>query len=286
VRVNIESSALAEGRFNKLVQDYFGGSRAETIGTLVLFWFDTQEREFVSGPRHEIISLLPYLDNVKNEALFLALLKHGYIKRLNEDLFEVVGNDKHVQKLIDLKRYGSNGGKKSAEIRKLKYGSSQPTNPEGSSKLARSQPESATKLQARSQPESATKLQARSLERNSIQCSSIQFNSNQYKVVDASATSGEPPVCAAFPTVSKKLFDSWLKTYQEESWINLELKKAEAWIHANPKRAPKRDFARFLNNWLSRGWDNKRKEYPSVKASSEVDIGAILRRQKEAHGRN
>ncbi len=31
-----------------------------------------------------------------------------------------------------------------------------------------------------------------------------------------------------------------------------ELLKAEAWITTNPKRAPRRDFARFMHFWLSR----------------------------------
>ena len=31
-----------------------------------------------------------------------------------------------------------------------------------------------------------------------------------------------------------------------------ELLKAEAWIVSNPRRAPRKDFARFLHFWLSR----------------------------------
>jgi len=31
-----------------------------------------------------------------------------------------------------------------------------------------------------------------------------------------------------------------------------EILKAEAWLMANPSRAPRKDLARFLNNWLSR----------------------------------
>ena len=31
-----------------------------------------------------------------------------------------------------------------------------------------------------------------------------------------------------------------------------EVLKAEAWLTANPTRAPKKDLARFLHNWLTR----------------------------------
>lgn len=101
-RVNIESSALAEGRFNKLAQDYFDGSRVKAIGTLVLFWFDSQERSFVQGTRDEILEFLPYFDHQSNLSLFEALLKFGYIKAVDTDLFEISGNKRHVEKLQSL----------------------------------------------------------------------------------------------------------------------------------------------------------------------------------------
>lgn len=86
------------------------------------------------------------------------------------------------------------------------------------------------------------------------------------------ATSGaEAPVIAEFPTISQKLFDSWLQTYQDQAWINLEIKKAHAWIHANPRKAPKTDFARFLNNWLSRGWENYRKTIKQEKKNTWLE---------------
>lgn len=70
-------------------------------------------------------------------------------------------------------------------------------------------------------------------------------------------------LAAPFDTITKDLFNSWLKTYEDETWIRLEINKAAAWMVANPKRAPKKDFGRFLNNWLSRGWDTHRKNIPS-----------------------
>lgn len=85
------------------------------------------------------------------------------------------------------------------------------------------------------------------------------------------ATAGESPVIAEFPTISQKLFNSWSQTYQDKAWIDLEIKKAQAWIHANPRKAPKTDFARFLNNWLSRGWENYRKTLKSERKNTWLE---------------
>lgn len=239
MRVNIESSALAEGRFNKLAQDYFEGSRIEAIGSLVLFWFDSQEREFISGPKIQVKEFLPYFNESENESFFNALLKYGYIKEIGPDLFEISGNNKHVEKLQHLRTCRSDAAKKMHQIH---------------DKTKKRMQKSANDLQKPAN-DILNALQFNALQFNAVQCNAIQCNTNV-----VSATAGDvAPVIAEFPTISQKLFDSWLETYQDKTWINLEIKKAQAWIHANPRKAPKTDFARFLNNWLSRGWENYRK---------------------------
>lgn len=57
--------------------------------------------------------------------------------------------------------------------------------------------------------------------------------------------------------------EAWLAAYGDRQWIALELKKAVAWISANPSRAPKSYFARFFTNWLARGWESYRKKTPA-----------------------
>lgn len=59
--------------------------------------------------------------------------------------------------------------------------------------------------------------------------------------------------------IPKELKDSWVKTYEDEKWIEFEIKKAQSWIVANPTEAPKTLFSRFYNSWLSRGWESYRK---------------------------
>lgn len=48
-----------------------------------------------------------------------------------------------------------------------------------------------------------------------------------------------------------------LQAFPEPQWVMGEAKKAVAWEEANPSRK-KKDFARFLNNWLARAWDSRR----------------------------
>jgi hypothetical protein len=55
---------------------------------------------------------------------------------------------------------------------------------------------------------------------------------------------------------------AWLQTYPTREWIFDELLKANTWIITNPHKKPKQ-FARFMTNWLNRGFENYRKNLPS-----------------------
>lgn len=68
--------------------------------------------------------------------------------------------------------------------------------------------------------------------------------------------------------VSRDVQDAWLQTYPDAGWIRQELAKAWAWCKANPKKAPRSDWARFVNGWLSRGWEQHRKSIPSNRAEA------------------
>lgn len=50
---------------------------------------------------------------------------------------------------------------------------------------------------------------------------------------------------------------AWLEAYPDSGWVVGEIKKAIAWEAANPGRK-KKQFARFMGNWLSKGWDNRK----------------------------
>lgn len=60
-------------------------------------------------------------------------------------------------------------------------------------------------------------------------------------------------------SVNAETQELWLKTYEDQQWIEGELKRAVVWCSANQSRAPKSNHARFISNWLSRGWESHRK---------------------------
>lgn len=73
-------------------------------------------------------------------------------------------------------------------------------------------------------------------------------------------TSFDTPFLKAFiEKVPEKVQISWFETYPDHEWISLQIKEAVSWIHAEPTKAPKSNFAKFFTSWLSRSWEWKRK---------------------------
>ena len=66
--------------------------------------------------------------------------------------------------------------------------------------------------------------------------------------------------------VTEDQLSAWRDAYGSVD-IDLELKKAAAWIASNPNLAPKREYARFMNTWLSRTQD--RSSISSIPMRSE-----------------
>ena len=58
-------------------------------------------------------------------------------------------------------------------------------------------------------------------------------------------------------SVKPNQLEAMLEAFPEPNWLMREARKAVAWEEANPTRR-KKDFARFLNNWLSRAWDSRK----------------------------
>lgn len=107
-----------------------------------------------------------------------------------------------------------------------------------------------------------------------------EMNRNEMKVISAEVTKTARASKAGtrgcisefdFDPIVKDLFDTctdaaqqaWLGAYPSIDWIVHEAKKANAWMISNPKKRPK-DFQKFFNNWLNKGFENYRKGVPSV----------------------
>lgn len=68
--------------------------------------------------------------------------------------------------------------------------------------------------------------------------------------------------------ITSEIWDGWIKAFGDDQWVDAEINKAIAWIRTNPKKAPKSNFNRFFNNWLSTGWDRHRKGMPRATTCS------------------
>lgn len=79
----------------------------------------------------------------------------------------------------------------------------------------------------------------------------------------ASYLSGDDFISPFLGKVPIEVQNAWLGTYAEDSeWIKLQIREAVTWIHGNPSKAPRSNFAKFFSGWLGRNWEWKRKNNP------------------------
>lgn len=69
----------------------------------------------------------------------------------------------------------------------------------------------------------------------------------------------DPRICfdssaAAWLNITELNMRVWSEAYPACN-IGYELKKMVAWLMANPKKAPRKNYARFITNWLSTAQD-------------------------------
>lgn len=76
--------------------------------------------------------------------------------------------------------------------------------------------------------------------------------------------------------ITHKVQISWIQAYHDVDWLKQEMKKANAWIVCNPKKAPK-DLKKFLNNWFSRGFEEFRKTIKSNKGGTGYDARNLIK---------
>jgi hypothetical protein len=57
--------------------------------------------------------------------------------------------------------------------------------------------------------------------------------------------------------VTQKLSETWEIAFPDSDWVVQQINKAIAWEAANPKRM-KKDFGKFMTNWMNKGWDERR----------------------------
>jgi hypothetical protein len=289
-------------------------NRVQTIGSLVIFWHDTQERNVWRETKERLMKFLPCSNDFK-ETMFNALVENEYIVPVaNEaNLFEVRGNKKHIKANTVLLRSrseaGRAGGLKSGKSR------SKTTTYDRSKTKQNEAHDEANDIAANLNTIQSNAIQYKAVQSSSKQSNTKQELENKHKPISEKPPepipepipekpelfpenlSGESPsrvtsvnprgVLQEFKSnplietmllvrkVSEETQRAWLEAYPGADWICDELLKANVWIKSNPRKNPKQ-FSRFMSNWLNRAFESYRKNIPSRRmTSSEINMQAI-----------
>lgn len=253
-RVNVEGRALAETRFLHLKREA-GLKRLETIGMLVVFWHDSQERLIISGTRKELEKFI-YVQPEKIPVVFDAMVNNDYLTDNGDGTYTIRGNKRQVGYLAKKRQAASLGGKATSAAKKKSYKSTS------------------------KQHSSSTREPTEVLRFDSIRSDSIQSDSSKNKnTAERSSTSSAPPTAPhSFPPgfedpvaqefivkngIKQTAIDAWFRAYQDPAWIQLCVLNAVAWVANNPQRAPKTNYGAFIGKWLARDWERHRKSFAS-----------------------
>jgi hypothetical protein len=252
-RINIEEECFS--RLGRLT-DLLGVEAREALGTLAFLWHDSQDILKTHGSLEDILDWCRLTKTPKDtQDLWInSLCKARFLSKVDADLFLIHGN--HVQIDNRLKHYEKS--KKGADATRKKWEEFRANN-EGHRK--------ATGTPQAHQGHAPTTLKTKQNKTN-------QNKTNQNTTKQSNEEGGQPNseelASLVFPPelescnhlwlargVKPKQLETMLQAFPDPSFILGEAKKAVAWEEANPQRR-KKDFARFLNNWLARAWDSRR----------------------------
>lgn len=156
MRVNVETRGITRA---KRLAKWLRISHAEALGRLVLLWSSSQDEEAIEADPTDICFWFDPENDLDEKDIMESLALTGFIKRSNSgsDMFEVSGNQRHVEKLRKLRELAKKGGE--ANKRRIE---SQTATPEAIQTASRIEAD----RQAESKPHAKPKP---------MQCNSMQF---------------------------------------------------------------------------------------------------------------
>jgi len=255
-RINIEEECFS--RLSKLV-DLLGCDAREALGTLAFLWHDSQDILKDHGTTEEISDWLRITKLPESEQTrwIKTLCKARFLTEVEPGFFLIHGNETQIENrlkhLEKSKKGAESTRRKWEEMRAKKKGHRQATG-------------HATGIPQAGQCHATTT--PNTIQGNAIQDNARQDNTRQSNV--QSNPGGLSSQVEAFPNdlislqslwlergVKPTQLDAMLLAFPDSAFIKGEALKAVAWEESNPARR-KKDFARFLNNWLARAWDSRR----------------------------
>lgn len=126
MRVNVETRAI---KASKRLSARLSISQAEALGRMVLLWEGSQDEEVCEAKNVDIISwIYPEfkVEELDIGSILRAMTECGFIKEKSNDVYEICGNDKHIDKLLHLRKIGKKGGE--SKKQKVKHESKRALN--------------------------------------------------------------------------------------------------------------------------------------------------------------
>lgn len=136
MRVNVEDDLDKSGRLERFARE-MRWSNDRALGRLVRVWGATQDAEIITASREEIVrvTLVRAKDREEAERVVDALIA-SHLADENNGLITIHGNEKHVTRLVSMRKTASAGGSSRAAGKRLANGCFAPAENQPSSKRA------------------------------------------------------------------------------------------------------------------------------------------------------
>lgn len=267
-RVNLEEQFFSQSRKRRLARN-LGYPEHMIVGLLASLWHDSQDYEQTTASAKEICEWAR-LDELQDwefgrdkvtttDAIFIeAMITSRFLTEVEPGKYRIHGNEAQLEQIKKWK----DRAHKAAEARWGKH-----------VKVDEPRKKEETCI-------SNAQACSEAMPSNTIQFNTIHNNSLEKEVSterSLSEPSGAPiefydPVIQEFFSRAKVKTSTqmlWLKTYGDSDWLKQEFLKVITWLDANPAKRPKKNYARFIGGWLSRGWEWHRKTIQSQPAGQK-----------------
>lgn len=259
-RINFDDDVESKEAFWKLLS-LVGGNRDDALGKLVRFFRIAQKR-FGEG--------IAISETDLKEVGLECMIQSGWAVPWN-DGYQAPNCEKHFDWYRVMKDGARIGGLRSAEVRRKKYGTSQPisSNPPSGNNEPPFEPPFEKTTEA---PNPLTPALAPALikKEDLIEVHDPPPQQETLPIVDRAEAAADAPGLPAkiepqWVRARNQDWGEFLKIYQDPGWMEGEVRKMALWLNANRGKMPrsKSGWHRFTAGWLERGWEKYRRALPS-----------------------
>lgn len=273
-RVNLESVFFADPKCRRFASE-LGCSIFEARGILATVWFFSQESMVIAATVEQFEEWL-FECGHSAEKIVEALSKSRFIEPLQNGAYRIRGNQKHVEKLSELRKVRAEAGRKG-----------------GKSKQTQAKPSKPKQIEANASK--AKQNNFRQAQCISLHCNSLQSNSEREAETAAPPPTPPPTTCdnfqkplkpiapepcgmieelrshsppdelvEKFQKITHRVQKLWLKRHTHAAWIVKSLTEAHDRKEALGEVPPK-GWSVYFSDWLAR----EKKYHPPDESDGE-----------------